>query len=253
MQQKIQELQPWFHNLHLPGGLQTKADHPLGDFPRFKWEQFQAYIPEDLTGWTALDIGCNAGFYTFELAKRGASVAAIDVNHHYLTQAKWAADLLGLSEQITFKKMQVYDLVHQAETYDLVLFMGVFYHLRYPLLALDIIAQKVQQKMVFQALTLPGDEAEIHVPDFKMTERDKMLEPGWPRMAFVENAFCGDLSNWWIPNKPAIYAMLRSAGLIVSDDAGSEIYICRRNLDTPSCITTWNRNEHLAATGQNHD
>src|SRR3546814_15655835 len=69
---QVAALGPWFHNLHLPDGTETAPDHPLGDFPSFKWQQVARHLPEDLSGWTALDIGCNAGFYSFQLAKRGA-------------------------------------------------------------------------------------------------------------------------------------------------------------------------------------
>jgi hypothetical protein len=75
---EIAALGPWFHNLHLPDGTQTVPGHFLGDFPTFKWEQIRGHLPADLSGWTALDIGCNAGFYTFELARRGASVTGIE-------------------------------------------------------------------------------------------------------------------------------------------------------------------------------
>src|SRR3954462_896239 len=84
-------LGPWFHNLHLPDGAQTAPDHPLGDFPSFKWKQLGPALPEHLDGCRALDIGCNAGFYSFELARRGADVLAIDHDPHYLRQARWAA------------------------------------------------------------------------------------------------------------------------------------------------------------------
>ncbi len=69
----IAALGPWFHNLHLPDGRQTAPGHPLGDFPSFKWRELAPSLPQDLTGWSALDIGCNAGFYSFELARRGAA------------------------------------------------------------------------------------------------------------------------------------------------------------------------------------
>ena len=74
--QKIEELSPWFHNIHLPGGELTAPAHPFGDFPKFKWEQFSSYLPKDLSGYKVLDIGCNAGFYSVECAKRGAQVTA---------------------------------------------------------------------------------------------------------------------------------------------------------------------------------
>ena len=85
------ELAPWFHNLHLPDGRQTAPDHPLGDFPAFKWRQIAPHVPVHLAGRRALDIGCNAGFYSFELARRGAQVTAIDSDERYLAQARWAA------------------------------------------------------------------------------------------------------------------------------------------------------------------
>ena len=107
---EVAALAPWFHNLHLPDGLQTAPDHPLGDFPRFKWEQISPHLPGDMTGWTALDIGCNAGYYSFELARRGARVTAIDPDPHYLRQAAWAASEFGLTGGVEFRRMQVYDL-----------------------------------------------------------------------------------------------------------------------------------------------
>src|SRR3954464_14259625 len=124
---EIAALGPWFHNLHLPDGSQTAPAHPLGDFPSFKWKEIATHLPEDLSGWTALDIGCNAGFYSFELARRGARVTGIDVDPHYLRQAKWATRELGLQQVIEFRQMQVYDLADEDERFDLVLFMGVFY------------------------------------------------------------------------------------------------------------------------------
>src|ERR671916_1036538 len=136
----IAALGPWFHNLHLPGGQQTAPDHPLGDFPSFKWRELAPHLPDDLTGWRALDIGCNAGFYTFELARRGAQVVGADLDEHYLRQARWAKGLFGIDGQVEFRQLHVYDLARTDETWDIVLCMGLLYHLRHPLLALDLVA-----------------------------------------------------------------------------------------------------------------
>src|SRR4051794_135699 len=127
---EIEGLGPWFHNLHLPDGRQTYPNHFLGDFPLFKWREISAPLPPDLTGWTALDIGCNAGFYSFELARRGAVVTGIEPDPHYLRQAEWAVERFGLRDRVRFRRMQVYDLARVEEEFDLVLFMGVLYHLR---------------------------------------------------------------------------------------------------------------------------
>ncbi len=248
--QAIANLAPWFHNLHLPDGTQTAPEHFLGDFPRFKWEQLAPHLPEDLAGWKVLDIGCNAGFYSFELAKRGARVTGIDLDPHYLAQANWARSQFGLEERVAFKQMQVYDLAQVEETFDLVLFMGVFYHLRYPLLALDIVAQKVKGLLVFQTLTLPGTEVWEDTSDRPIHDREALHQPGWPKMAFIEDRFSGDPTNWWIANHAAVEAMLRSSGLRVLNYPGDEIYLCEPDPKNPSCVTTWNQDELLSATGK---
>jgi tRNA (mo5U34)-methyltransferase len=246
LQQKIRELSPWFHNLHLPDGSQTAPDHFLGDFPSYKWRDLAPHIPADLTGWRALDIGCNAGFYSFELARRGARVLGIDRDSHYLRQARWAAQQYGLEEKVDFRLMQVYDLAREPEAFDLVLFMGVFYHLRYPLLALDIVAQKTSKLMIFQTMTLPGREV-AQTLDYPINEREALLQAGWPKMAFIEHRFAGDPTNWWLANHAGVEALLRSSGLRITGYPGHEIYRCEPDPAAPSCMTTWNRAEYLSA------
>lgn len=247
LEQQIHALSPWFHNLHLPDGTQTAPDHFLGDFPTFKWREIAPSIPEDLDGWQVLDIGCNAGFYSFELARRGARVLGIDRDPHYLEQARWAAQQYRLEDKVQFKQMQIYDLAREPGSFDLVLFMGVFYHLRYPLLALDTVARKVDKLMIFQTLLQPGREV-AGQPDFMINERDALLQPGWPKLAFIEDRFAGDYSNWWIANHAGVEALLRSAGLRIIGYPGDEIYLCEPNPHSPSCVTTWNRAEYLSAT-----
>jgi tRNA (mo5U34)-methyltransferase len=227
LRRQVETLGPWFHNLHLPGGVQTAPDHFLGgDFPRFKWLQIADWLPADLAGWRVLDAGCNAGFYSFELAKRGASVLAIDVDARYLAQARWAARQLGLEEQVAFRQMGVYEIARSIERFDLVWFMGVFYHLRYPLLALDLLARRTRRMMVFQTLTMPGDSVYQDTHDHPIEDRVPLLESGWPKMAFIEHRFAGDPSNWWVPNHAGVEAMLRSSGLRVTARPGEEIYLC---------------------------
>jgi tRNA (mo5U34)-methyltransferase len=226
LESEIAALAPWFHNLHLPEGVETAPRHFLGDFPRYKWQVLAPHLPSDMEGWTALDIGCNAGYYSFELARRGARVTGIDVDPHYLRQAEWAARELGLEKAIEFRRMQVYDLAHNDEGYDLVLFMGVFYHLRYPLLGLDIVVRRTRRCMVFQTLTMPGMEVHGDTEDHPIDDREVLNEPGWPRMAFIEHRFSGDPTNWWIPNHAGVEAMLRSSGMSVRAHLGHEIYLC---------------------------
>ncbi len=221
-------LGPWFHNLHLPDGTQTAPDHDLGDFPTNKWESLGPALPDDLTGWRVLDVGCNAGFYSFELARRGASALGIDVDPRYLAQARWARGIYGLQERVRFRRMQVYSLAGRREEFDLVLFMGIFYHLRYPVLALDLAARRTRRLLVFQSLSIPGDEVVADPGDGALLERERFREPGWPKMAFIETRFAGDPTNWWVPNRACIEALLRSAGFEIEARPRPEIYVCRK-------------------------
>jgi tRNA (mo5U34)-methyltransferase len=223
---EIAALGPWFHNLHLPGGEQTAPDHPLGDFPAHKWRHISTLLPERLDGWSALDIGCNAGFYSFELAKRGATVVGIDLDEHYLRQARWAAEQLDAGRRVEFRRRQVYDLARTDESWDLVLFMGVLYHLRHPLLALDLIARRTRKLLVLQTLTMPDAPAPEHVDDVPFDGRDLLAAPGWPKAAFVEHRLANDPTNWWVANAAGVEAMARSAGLELVDRAGDTL-LCR--------------------------
>jgi len=225
----IAELGPWFHNLHLPDGRETAPDHPLGDFPAFKWRQIEGSLPADLSGARALDIGCNAGFYSFELAARGARVLALDLDEHYLQQGRWAAQHLDPGGRVEFRQGSVYDLVDVSGGFEVVLFMGVLYHLRYPLLALDVVAEKVGGTLVLQTLTMPGEESPGTPEDIEIGERRRLLEPTWPRAAFIEHQLAGDPTNWWAPDQACVEAMARSTGLEITDRPAHEIWICKRD------------------------
>src|SRR3954452_22627373 len=128
IEERVKDLGPWFHNVRLRG-VQTAPDHFLGDYPENKWRNFASAIPADLSGKTVLDIGCNAGFYSIEMKRRGAErVVAIDSDDVYLAQARFAAEVSGA--QIEFRRLSVYDIASLDEKFDVVLFLGVFYHLR---------------------------------------------------------------------------------------------------------------------------
>lgn len=226
LRREIDALGPWFHNLHLPDGTQTVPAHRFGDFPRFKWLQVAGAVPADLTGWSVLDIGCNAGFYSIELARRGASVLGVDVEPLYLRQARWAARHFGLEQRLEFIEGHVYQMLAARRTFDLVWFTGVFYHLRYPLLALDLVRRATGRLMMFQSMTMPGEAALQTPADLPLEERDALLTEGWPKMAFIEHRLAGDASNWWAPDHACVEALLRSAGFEVLARPEHEFYLC---------------------------
>lgn len=220
------ELGPWFHNLNLMG-VQTAPNHFLGDYPAVKWQRFAKTIPSDLSGKSVLDIGCNAGFYAIEMKRRGASrVLGIDSDPDYLAQARFAANVEAAD--IEFRQMSVYDIGHLQERFDVVLFIGVLYHLRYPLLALDLIHEHVAgDMMVFQSM-LRGSHAVFPVDDdYAFWERAVFDDPGYPRLHFVERQYAHDHTNWWIPNRACSEAMLRSAGFEIFAHPEEEVFLCR--------------------------
>ncbi len=226
IERRVRELGQWFHNLDLKG-VQTAPDHFLGDYPRIKWQRFAHAIPADLTGRSVLDIGCNGGFYALEMKRRGAErVVAVDYDDAYLAQAKFAAEVMGAD--IEFAKLSVYDVAALKERFDLVIFMGVLYHLRHPLLALDLIREHVAgDLLLFQSMLRGTQEVEPVEPDYPFSAAEHFERPGYPRMAFIENKYCGDETNWWVPNRACAEAMLRSAGFQVIDHPEEEVFVCR--------------------------
>ena len=230
---EIDALAPWFHNIELRG-VATAPDHFLGDYPRDNFARFAHVVPDDLTGKSVLDSGCNAGFYAMEMARRGAArVVGIDSDERYLAQGRLAARALGF-EGVEFRNLDVYQVARLGERFDLVIFMGVLYHLRHPLLALDLIREHVADDLLlFQTMQQGSNEvaevAENH-PFFVPGTWDKPAyfdDPGYPKLHFIERSYADDWTNWWAPNRAASAAMLRASGFQVLDNPDPEVFLCR--------------------------
>lgn len=232
VRQRIEELGPWFHNIELDG-VATAPDHFLGNYPAIKWRKFEHAIPSDLTGRSVLDIGCNAGFFSFEMWRRGAaSVLGVDADPRYLAQARYAAEVLGAP--VTFEECSVYDLADLGRRFDLVLFTGVLYHLRHPLLALDLLRQQVVGRLLLFQTMMRGEEQVADVAaDYPFTERDVFTAAGYPRLHFIEHRYAEDPTNWWVPNRACTEAMLRSAGFRITAHPDTEVYLCEPDPDQP--------------------
>jgi tRNA (mo5U34)-methyltransferase len=226
IRRRAEALGPWFHNIELHG-VWTAPDHFLGDYPAVKWQRFSHAIPQDLSGRTVLDIGCNGGFYSLEMKKRGAArVVGIDYDEGYLAQARFAANVTGLD--IEFRKLSVYDVGVLRERFDIVLFMGVLYHLRHPLLALDLIHEHVAADLlVFQSMQRGAKVVDEVGENYTFWESDHFDSPGYPKLHFIEHRYANDPTNWWAPNAACAEAMLRSAGFEILSHPEVEVYICR--------------------------
>ena len=226
LEEQVSALGPWFHDLELQG-VRTAPDHPLGNFLEHLWATVEPAFPSDMTGSTVLDIGCNAGFYTFKLAERGARVTGIDHDPHYLKQARFAADLLG--HDVELLEMEAYDVRNLGRRFDYVLFMGVLYHLRYPLMGLDRVREVVGERMVFQTMVRGSLERMEAAEDYPFEEESIFDDPRFPRLYFLEHRYAGDPTNWWVANESGAAALLRAAGFTIEEHAGPGVYFCSLN------------------------
>ena len=234
LRRQVEALGPWFQNIDLGQGVMTAPDHFLGDYPGFKFRRFMDALPADLSGKSVLDIGCNAGFYSIEMARRGATrVLGIDSDARYLDQARLASRALGFP-CLEFRQLDVYDVARLGERFDLVIFMGVLYHLRHPLLALDLIREHVAgDLMLFQTMQqgsewvadVPADHP-FHKPG-TFNPPEYFDDPGYLRLHFIEREFAPDWTNWWAPNAACSQAMLRAAGFAIEARPEAEVYLCR--------------------------
>ncbi|HMH50499.1 MAG TPA: DUF1698 domain-containing protein [Candidatus Acidoferrum sp.] len=149
-------------------------------------------FPKDLAGQTVLDIGCNAGFYSFVAKLRGAkSVLGLDSQPHYVEQALLMREILGLD--VEFRVSDGHDLDANAGTFDVVINTGVIYHLQNPMDFLVRVAQVTRHLMYLESETLLDP---------------KMSEYAW----FIEKEYGQDASNWWIYGPRCVERMARAAG-----------------------------------------
>jgi tRNA (mo5U34)-methyltransferase len=226
LERQVRSLDVWFQNFNL-GDVKTAPDHPLGDYPKIKWDRFSCAIPQDLRQMSVLEVGCNAGFYAFEMKKRGAHrVVGIDTDLHYLRQAEFIREWLQLD--VEFRHLSVYRVEELREQFDIVLFLGVLYHLRYPLLALDLLRHHATRDLLVAQSMLRGSaQAGSLKDDYSFWETEVFLRAEFPKLHFVENRYAGDPTNWWVPNQACLEAMLRAAGFQIVEHPEDEVYICR--------------------------
>jgi tRNA (mo5U34)-methyltransferase len=207
IKRRVAKLGPWFHNIELDG-VQTNPARP--DYPMSRWRLLEPYVPEDLTGKTVLDLSCNSGFFSIMMKQRGAKyVLGIDVPP-IIEQAKLVTEVLDVD--IDLRAQNVYSFVLTNEVkFDYVLFLGLFYHLRHPLLVLDRVAELTKERMFFQTQIRGRTPVEGSLEG--LSDRLIFDHPDFPRLSFIEGSYGGDRgTNWFFPNESGILAMLRSAG-----------------------------------------
>ena len=180
------------------GGVWTAPAHFLGDYPAVKWRHYADALPSDMRGKSVLDIGCNGGFFlSGDEATRLpigllALTATTGISPKRALRPKWK----GWTSSSVACRCTMWGAL--AERFDIVLFLGVFYHLRHPLLALDLVhAHAARDLLVFQSMQRGGDDILEVAADYPWAETALFEEPGFPRLHFVEKAYAHDPTNWW--------------------------------------------------------
>jgi tRNA (mo5U34)-methyltransferase len=221
----IAKLGPWYHDVELRPGVSTNPANK--QYMANRWGFLKPFIPDDLTGKSVLDIGCNAGFFSFEMKKRNAArVVGVDIMPHILAQARFLSHWFKLP--IELRELGVYDIESLGQ-FDFVVFIGVLYHLRHPLYALEKVASICRETMYLQSL-LRGDSGDFEPADnYPFSEQAVFDRAEFPRMYFIEKSFNGDESNWWVPNHSCLKAMARASGFRQIEESGHpELIVCRK-------------------------
>lgn len=232
IKKKIDELKPWFHNIQLAEGIFTNPNTPetppyKAKYVQKRWDLISKYIIGKTQNKTCLDVGCSSGFFSMKLIENQAKhVIGIDDGEQELaiSQAKFIAKTLNV-KNVDFEKLSVYDVEKLEKKFDLTLFLGVFYHLRYPLLALDKL-RKVTDKMILQTVTTKIEDTSKKIENyFQMPPEMENIkfrsnlfyDPGYPKIHFIEHKLEGVENNKWVPNLEAVTAMLRASGFHIDD------------------------------------
>jgi tRNA (mo5U34)-methyltransferase len=214
--QKIEALKPWFHSIDLGNGITIERDPVHGgdrNYPENLWKKLRELLPKNFHGLRVLDVGCNAGYVSVEMKRAGtAYVLGIEGFPQYLEQAKLVRDILQID--LDLQGLNVYQITEDLGQFDITLFLGVLYHLKHPLLALENLAKVTKDLLVLESAILPEiSPSNPHVRDY-----------GGPthELRFVSNnPGVEALQNWFIPSLSCLKAFLRTIGFrhIVAESA----------------------------------
>ncbi len=209
---EIQKLQPWFHCIDLGNGITTKTQSLMGEpvnHPQDLWQTIKNFLPAELEGKSVLDVGCNAGYNSFEVKRSGAArVLGIDGQRQHVRQALFARKILGLD--VEFRRLNVYELsAREIGQFDITLALGLIYHLKHLVLALEKLYEVTRELLLVETAILPSQSA---LASFAQPlEVDEMLlHP----LAYVENPAGAkeQVFNWFLPGVGALLALVKNVG-----------------------------------------
>jgi tRNA (mo5U34)-methyltransferase len=204
----------WKHSFEIIPGVVTPGDWGLTNSATQLDEVYG--VPKDLTGMRALDIGALDGVHSFELERRGANVTAIDIQSPDVTGFSIAKKIIG--SKVQYIQGSVYELTTLLENkYDIVLFLGVWYHLKNPVRAFEEVAAILKNTgtMYAEGEALM-DYVEVNgVPALGETKQlaAQMGASELPISVYYPKKMKGDLWSWYVPNLACVDAWLETCGL----------------------------------------
>ena len=215
----LAERDNWYHQIELSSGIVTPGTHQSKLGLSYLDE---IGLPADCAGMSVLDIGCRDGFYAFEMERRGAEVTGMDYIGPHVSGFLIAHKILGSNVRHLTKN--VYDLDPEKQGHlDIVLFLGVLYHLRNPLLALDRVRRVCK----------PGGLVFVETQLVAKGPACKSKEPLW--QFFPRSALRDDGTNMWAPNLAGLVAVLEECQFQVLATAshGDRCYVRAQAIDDP--------------------
>lgn len=207
---RITAVPHWYHRIEVRPGIVTPGTNDTR--PLFE----RLDLPSDCTGLSVLDVGTRDGFFAFELERRGAKVFPIDYAPPGATGFEVAAELLG--SRLDYRQMDIYDLSPRLHgTFDIVLFLGVFYHLPDPLRALRLLRTLCRGRMVLETHILDPKGFLLPTGELVPLASVAPVLAEIPILQFYPgDSLCGDYTNYWAPNLVCLQAMLEEAGFRVA-------------------------------------
>ena len=235
---EVERLGPWFHCIDLGDGLVTKSQSAIGEpveHPRPTWESVKECVPVDLTGQTVLDVGCNAGFYSIEMKRRGAArVLGLDSQRDLIRQAEFVREVLGL--EIEYERKSVYDLDPLAMgQFDVTLALGLIYHCKHLVLALEKLFLITRRLLILETAIYPPEKAP---ESFEYEEGGE--RPTLHPLAYVENRPEAKeaVYNWFLPSTAALTALLKNVGfdeieVLPTENSDRAVIACKKHQPFP--------------------
>ncbi len=232
---ELKRLEPWFHSIELGGGITTKTESVMGepvDHPHRPWQVIQQCLPRDMRDKSLLDVGCNAGFYSFEAKRRGAArVLGVDGQRQHIRQALFVRKVLGLD--LEFRRMNVYELDRQViGQFDITLALGLIYHLKHLVLALENLYKVTRETLIIETAIMPPERTPASFTH-PLGETQMRLHA----LALVKNpqAAKEQVYNWFLPSVEALEALLGNTGFdsieVMEVKKERAVLVCHKTAD----------------------